>query len=424
MEAPGCDEQREGTVLTASMSMRFSGEPSGSGSRAAEIFICHPARSEDAAVALRAALGDLGARPWARAVDLLPGDTWDTVLVESLARAPLVAVIIDGHWTNVDWATLETLARAIDKAESGRLRLVPILVGALAPEGLPFGLMRIEPLRVDRSEWRDVARRLVALLGDGRDVGVWLDALDALLGAGLISPDDRERVTRYAGGRCTPSAREDLCRHLALPDPRLRWWPTRVAMAALRVDEPLIARRQRIIAALRLGLPLEHRIGELRFVLIPPGRTASGESGEPVYLAERPLDAPTLARLWHALGGAAHRRSRAADETRGRRRAARPEGLSFDEVIDALEDPAAGGALGLPSPRMVKYAAETRLVEWADGMLSMCESEGEARRYMLLGRRPCERGGGLWATHDVPSTGARDARYRIQPVYRPGMCSP
>lgn len=405
------------------MSTSFSDDLRGSSPRTAEIFICHAPQSHQTAVELWTAIDALGARPWARPVDLLPGDAWDTVVPASLARASLVAVITDEHWTDVDWQTLETLARAIDSAEGGRVRLVPIIVGAVAEDKLPFGLRRIEPLRVGRSEWRDAARRLVALLGDGRDVEVWLDALYALFDAGQIAQGEREQITHYVGDPGGLGDRRAFCRRLAQPDSRLRWWPTRAAMCDLRLDEPPIARRQQIITALRLGLPLEHHFGGLRFVLIPPGRTASGMSDEPVYLAERPLDVHALAQLRHSVCDVRAHRPRAAGEPiRGRRRSTSADGLSFDEVIGTLKHSAAGGALALPPPQLMKYAAETRLVAWVQGQLWMCESGKGPPRYSLLARQP-PRGPHHWTTYDAASTGTRDARYRIQPVYRPGRSS-
>lgn len=118
-----------------------------------EIMLVAEPSAEVAVMPLKAAIERRGCRVFFAPVSLSPGDLWDVAKRRALRGARVVAVAVDAS-TDDDWDLHEDVARAVDRAKAGALRLVPIRLHRDAP--LPYGLSRVWPI-----DWRDADPALV-----------------------------------------------------------------------------------------------------------------------------------------------------------------------------------------------------------------------------------------------------------------------
>ncbi len=155
------------------------------------IFIGYAGPDKAHAQTLRQALLARGQPAWLDADDLKPGDPWDETIAEALAGAALVAMLVGDAWTrNRTYYAPEEVARALDLARDGRLRVVPVKLDPARPSEMPYGLARLTAVDAIDRDWPRVAAELAAALDD-EAIGGHPDP-PGLAATRLVEPADPE----------------------------------------------------------------------------------------------------------------------------------------------------------------------------------------------------------------------------------------
>lgn len=103
------------------------------------------------------------------------GDVWDHTIAEAQRSSRVTVVLVSAN-TDAAFYQQEEIATAIDMArkDSTKHRVVPVYLDTAPSDRVPYGLRRLQGLKVSGSvTLRQVADRLLTLL---RDVGRWTPA--------------------------------------------------------------------------------------------------------------------------------------------------------------------------------------------------------------------------------------------------------
>lgn len=131
-----------------------------------DVFISYDPRDASHAATLKKSLQAKGLTSFSEKHDLFPGDLWDEEIPRALRDARLVVILISPHWPkqgdrSQDWYGSERLTIAVHRAESSRrLILVPVVLPEVAPEQVPYGLVRIKGLELATLDFDPVAAQV------------------------------------------------------------------------------------------------------------------------------------------------------------------------------------------------------------------------------------------------------------------------
>lgn len=129
-----------------------------------DIFLAYSAQERAVAETLCAALSS-NHRVFFDQKCLLPGDDWDTTLANAQREASVTVVLVSGN-TETAYYQREEVASAIQMAreDADAHRVVPVLIGDVAPAALPYGLRLKQALSMELGREAEVAAALDKLV--------------------------------------------------------------------------------------------------------------------------------------------------------------------------------------------------------------------------------------------------------------------
>ncbi len=129
------------------------------------IFICAAEADRELAEGLWTALSDRGHRPWLQSRDLLPGDDWMRTVPQRLKEARLILMIVapDWHRREDPYANDQVVQMVLGRQDDGQ-RIVPIRIGDVRLEGLPYGLAGLQSVEGDPRDWSNTLAALRPVL--------------------------------------------------------------------------------------------------------------------------------------------------------------------------------------------------------------------------------------------------------------------
>lgn len=135
-----------------------------------DAFIAYPADARELANTLYGRLAANGCSVFLDEVSLEWGDARNQVIDAALQSARTIIVMVTPD-TPRDWYDQETVVTAVDLAmgAGAELRIVPLLIGEVAFESIPFGLRRLHPAKLKKQQIEDkVVSRLIKLIEKSR----------------------------------------------------------------------------------------------------------------------------------------------------------------------------------------------------------------------------------------------------------------
>lgn len=143
------------------------------------VFICAQPVDGDMAETLRHALARPGLDVFYSDVDLKPGDLIDRTVLAQLDRASFVVVLVTNNWPlpdtlihEVDHDAPELVQRAIAATRANRAVLIPVHVGEVDDCRIPYGLMRVTPIRWASGDPTEVVDRIETCFFDRADAAL------------------------------------------------------------------------------------------------------------------------------------------------------------------------------------------------------------------------------------------------------------
>jgi hypothetical protein len=112
-----------------------------------------------------------GASTWSD-LEIVPGDTWDPMILRQLDRSDLVIVLLSSNFLASRFCTGVEMRRALAYHENRWIRVMPVLVAPCewrtsplaALQGLPSGMRAVIDWPNQADAWRDVARGIKSVV--------------------------------------------------------------------------------------------------------------------------------------------------------------------------------------------------------------------------------------------------------------------